>query len=110
MRNRFRKLINKSNKKKNIITLIGCSIEEFNSHIEINFLSGMSWKNKGSWHFDHIIPCSYFDLTNLEEQEKCFHYTNFQPLWSTDNLIKHASLPTDFKNRKWKPKIGWVLF
>jgi hypothetical protein len=54
----------------------------------------MNWNkfNKGEIHIDHIIPCSSFDLTKSEEQRKCFHYTNTQPLWAKENLSKGAKL------------------
>jgi hypothetical protein len=48
----------------------------------------MNWENQGEWHIDHILPCASFDLTKEEEQRKCFHYTNLQPLWAKDNMIK----------------------
>ena len=37
-------------------------------------------------HFDHIKPVSKFNLKDEEELLKCCHYTNFQPLISTDNV------------------------
>ena len=40
---------------------------------------------------DHIKPCIKFDLRNPEEQRKCFHFTNLQPLWWYDNLKKGAN-------------------
>lgn len=70
--------------------LIGCSISELKAHIESKFKPGMSWDNhtvKG-WHIDHIIPCAAFDLTDIEQQKKCFNYTNLQPLWWYENLSK----------------------
>ena len=48
----------------------------------------MSWENYGEWHIDHIKPCASFALSIEEEQHKCFHYSNLQPLWSIDNLKK----------------------
>lgn len=70
--------------------LLGCDIEFFIKYIEKQFLPGMTWKNYGfyGWHMDHIIPCAWFDLTNIEEQKKCFHYTNIQPMWGADNSSK----------------------
>ena len=57
-------------------------------HIEKQFKEGMTWKNQGKWHIDHIKPCCKFNLLDKEEQKKCFHYTNLQPLWSQENLSK----------------------
>ena len=80
---------------------LGASTEKVTKYLESKFLPGMSWNNYGKkgWHIDHIIPCVAFDLTNLEEQLKCFHYTNLQPLWWSDNLKK---IRTDLKQRKEK--------
>lgn len=70
--------------------LLGCSIEDVRDHLESQFSEGMTWENMGrnGWHIDHIRPCDSFDLTDPEEQQKCFHYTNLQPLWQADNIRK----------------------
>lgn len=74
--------------------LLGCSLDEFRVYLEGKFTKGMTWDllKQGLIHIDHIIPCAAFDLTKEEEQRKCFHYTNLQPLWALDNLIKGDSL------------------
>jgi hypothetical protein len=77
------------NRSKNTMKLVGCSVIFLKSHLESNFTSGMSWENYGEWHIDHIKPCASFNLSKPEEQRKCFHYTNLQPLWAKDNLTKH---------------------
>ena len=68
--------------------LIGCSILKMRKHLEKQFKKGMTWENHGKWHIDHIKPCCKFNLLDKEEQLKCFHYTNLQPLWSQENLSK----------------------
>lgn len=84
--------LKKSNVRKNesSIKLLGCSIEHFKIYLENMFHSEMTWNNYGKWHLDHIIPCDAFDLTDPIQLAKCFHYTNFQPLWAIDNLRKGA--------------------
>jgi hypothetical protein len=76
------------NKSGRTMELVGCSIDDLRKHLELQFTGGMTFKNYGSWHVDHIKPCSRFNLTNPSEQRECFHYTNLQPLWAEDNQTK----------------------
>ena len=74
--------------------LLGCSIEHARKHLESQFREGMKWDNHGKygWHIDHIIPCASFDLTDPEQQKKCFNYKNLQPLWWHENLSKGSKI------------------
>ncbi len=72
--------------------LIGCSYEYLTVYIESLFLPGMSWENRHLWHIDHIRPCASFDLLDHEQQRRCFHYTNLQPLWAADNIRKSDTI------------------
>ncbi len=75
-------------KSKKTIELLSCSIEQLKQHLQSQFTSGMSWDNYGSWHVDHIRPCSKFNLSKESEQCKCFNFNNLQPLWAIDNIKK----------------------
>lgn len=77
-----------SNKNNTTIDLLGCSVAFLRGYLEGKFKDGMTWENHGEWHIDHIKPCASFNLLDEEEQKKCFHYTNLQPLWAADNLSK----------------------
>jgi len=74
------------------LSLVGCSIPELAKYIESKFKDGMSWENRRLWEIDHILPLAHFDLLDLEQQRKCFHYTNLQPLWKRENRSKGAKL------------------
>lgn len=77
-------------KTKSAQQLLGCSIKQLKKYLEASFKEGMSWDNYGyyGWHIDHHLPCVSFNLEDIEEQKKCFHYTNLKPLWATDNFRK----------------------
>jgi hypothetical protein len=98
LRGRIRNvLLSKNVKKENSTSvLLGCSYDECRAYLESKFKDEMSWENygfgKNKWHIDHIIPCASFDLTKMEEQLKCFNYTNLQPLWQTENLAKGSKI------------------
>ncbi len=78
--------------KKNVsaIKLLGCDIDTLKNQLELQFEEGMNWDNYGfyGWHIDHINPCANFNLADEQEQKKCFHHSNLQPLWAKDNLSK----------------------
>ncbi|HLD91107.1 MAG TPA: hypothetical protein VI911_08860 [Patescibacteria group bacterium] len=89
IRTKINKVLKGTRKYKKTMELVGCTIEELKIYLEKQFKEGMTWENRGIvWHIDHIKPISKFDLTNEEEQKKCFHYTNLQPLFAIDNLRK----------------------
>lgn len=73
---------------KSTLDLVGCDAEFLAKHIESKFKEGMTWENRSEWHIDHIIPCSKFNMLYPEDQGKCFHYSNLQPLWWWENLSK----------------------
>jgi hypothetical protein len=81
-------------KTKHTTELLGCTIEQLRFHLESKFKPGMSWDNYGvyGWHIDHVVPCIAFDLTDIEQEKRCFHYSNLQPLWAEENLSKHAKV------------------
>jgi hypothetical protein len=68
--------------------ILGCNFSNFKIYIEEKFVDGMSWENHSihGWHIDHIIPLS--SAKNKEDLYKLCHYTNLQPLWAKDNLLK----------------------
>ena len=70
--------------------LIGCRKEQFFAHLQSLFADGMTWDNygRGGWVMDHIIPCDAFDLKDPTERKQCFHYSNIQPLWESENARK----------------------
>ena len=89
LRTRIIHVLKKRIKSAPTMKLLGVNnVEEVWVHLEKSFKPGMTRKNHGLWHIDHIIPCSSFDLNKPEEQAKCFHYTNLQALWAHENLSK----------------------
>jgi len=75
-------------KSKRTLELLGCTVKYLIEHLEKQFQPGMNWQERHLFHIDHIRPCSSFDLTDPKQQSECFNYTNLQPLWAIDNMVK----------------------
>jgi len=97
LRGRLRYALKNRDKLFTTETLIGCSFEFLVKYLESLWLPNMNWDNYGEWHIDHILPCSSFDLTQEENQRKCFHYTNLQPLWGKENIKKGNKIIIDYQ-------------
>lgn len=76
---------------------LGCSINKLKIYLQLQFHRNprgkheyMTWDNwsRMGWHIDHIKPLSSFDLTDPKQLKEACHYTNLQPMWSRENLIK----------------------
>jgi hypothetical protein len=81
---------------------LGYSVAELRTHLEQKFQSGMSWKNYGKWHIDHVRPESWFQYRSHNDPEfkKCWALSNLQPLWAHENLKKNSLYEGEYKERK----------
>ena len=100
LRSRFYNAVINQFKIQSVIDLLGCSVGELKQHLETQFKPEMNWGNHGEiWEIDHIKPCSLFDLTDIEQQKQCFHYTNLQPLFKTSGIAKDFGYIDETGNR-----------
>lgn len=78
-------------KKSRAYEILGCTYDEFKTHIESQFEPWMNWDNYGKfngefnygWDIDHIIPRS--EIKTEDDIIKLNHFTNLKPLCSKYN-------------------------
>ena len=94
LRRRLHNVLRRNQKSGSAVRDLGCTISELKTHIESQFKLGMTWENHGQfgWHIDHEVPLSLFDLTNREQLLHAVHYTNLQPMWAKENIVKNNHL------------------
>jgi len=83
--------LSRLNKKKDgkAENILGYTPKELKKHLESQFYEGMSWKNYGDWHVDHIRPVSTFPKDTPPEVVNSLD--NLQPLWAAENISKGCS-------------------
>lgn len=87
-RNRIAAFFGSNGLKKNVKSqsLIGCTWDEYRTHIFNLFEIGMTWDNFGAWQIDHIVPLNTFDVTCPKQLARAFNWRNTRPMWAVDNL------------------------
>lgn len=82
--------------------LLGCSMSKLVTHLQSQFIEGMTWENfgkgKGKWGIDHIKPIAAHNLAIFEDQQKAFHYSNLRPMWHEENSSKGSM----YDGRRWR--------
>jgi hypothetical protein len=72
---------------------IGYSWADLRTHLERQFLDGMTWENWGTaWELDHIKPVSLFKYKSIKTPlfRECWGLANLRPLWRDANAKKSA--------------------
>jgi len=83
--------------------LVGWTLEDLMCHLAKKFFPGMTWENwgrgTGKWHIDHEIPINAFNFTSHRHPDfkRCWALQNLKPMWSEENLRKHAKLDKPFQ-------------
>lgn len=78
-----------ANKKGKTLDLIGCSSRQLKDH-----LSKQCNGDVKQYNIDHIFALMQHDMTTIDGQKKAMHWSNLQPLTSTENQSKSDKLPT----------------
>lgn len=109
LRTRLYCAVRSKQKKGSAVRDLGCSVEDFLRYMENQFEEGMTWENwtHDTWHIDHVIPLTAFDLTDPDDVKQACHFTNLRPMWARDNVAKSNKIPEDvlvrFMHRKAYP-------
>ncbi len=101
LRNRIYKLLHSKSIKKqnNTLKLIDVDIKLFKKWLDFNLTIDELTINDCD--IDHVIPCKFFDLIDLESQKNCFNWTNMTTLRKDlNNSKKDKILLTQVEEHK----------
>jgi hypothetical protein len=74
---------------------LGYRWSELRSHLEQQFMDGMTWDNWGDvWELDHIAPLSSFRYESIDDPlfKEAWKLSNLRPLYRAENLAKGSKV------------------
>jgi hypothetical protein len=69
--------------------ILGYGPDQLKQHIESQFISGMTWENRGLWHIDHKKPISTFSPNDPISVINSLD--NLRPVWKEYNLKRRKN-------------------
>jgi hypothetical protein len=63
---------------------IQCTLKQLRLWVEYMFQPEMDWNDKSKWQVDHVIPLSFFDLTNSNEYKIACHWSSIRPVFENE--------------------------
>tara|TARA_Y100000389_G_scaffold204704_1_gene259049 strand:- start:4141 stop:4785 length:645 start_codon:yes stop_codon:yes gene_type:complete len=96
LRQRLRQALKRAEAKKSdhTLSLVGCTMAEYNAHMQSQLPAGTSMRGMSC---DHIFPLSRYDLTSPAQQRMANHFSNLQPMrqgGKDGNSSKSNKLPS----------------
>jgi hypothetical protein len=98
LRARLRAALKRNPKRGSAVRDLGCTLPELKLHLEALFYpcprtqQEMTWTNyglgKNHWQIDHKKALYRFELTDPLQWKIAAHYSNLQPLWFEDHVVK----------------------
>jgi hypothetical protein len=94
LRNSFRNKL--KNKTDSFFNYTGISYESYINYFKEKFPEEMkTFTEKNKYHIDHIIPCSAYDFSDVEEIKKCWMPENLRIISAEENLKKSYIIDFD---------------
>ena len=99
----------KKNKYNNYLSLMGCDSRFFKLWFKFQFDEIMNWENHGTYfHFDHVKPCSLFNIEDDNDRRLMNHLSNLSPLEKYEYIKKSKKYNDEIKLNH-TTKILWFL-
>jgi hypothetical protein len=83
-------------KTKKTFDILGYTPSQLKTHLERQFIFGMSWSNYGTeWHIDHIKPVSHHVIKTMKDAARCWSLKNLKPRYATNRCAaKYGAFET----------------
>lgn len=80
-------------------SLVGYNLELLKTHLEKQFLPGMTWGNYGEWEIDHKTPLAAHNFTSPDQFDfkRAWGLKNLRPLWASENRSKGDRLDAPYQ-------------
>ncbi len=74
---------------------VNCSVRQVKKWFKFQFQEGWDFTDNKKWNIDHVVPLSFFDLDNEQEELMACHWSNVRPVEPNENRRKSDKIVKD---------------